>query len=230
VAPVLVDEAELDEMAVVANNAMNRERRLRGRDSYTQELRLDPMTWLQSRAVNGNASVSWLDLCCGTGRALRDASVLERAPSRGDLTITGVDLIPVELGHHGEITFVTTTLRTWQPSRCYDLITCVHGLHYVGDKLGLLSRIATWLTNDGRFVANFDPNSVRTPDNEAAGPAVLKSLRSNGFIYDSRHRVISRHGRAIVRLPFRFLGANPLAGANYTGQPAVNAHYEPVHL
>ncbi|WP_232837191.1 class I SAM-dependent methyltransferase [Lentzea terrae] len=45
-----------------------------------------------------------------------------------------------------------------------DLVTCVHGLHYVGDKLGLLVRAASWLVPGGRFVANFDVAGVRRAD------------------------------------------------------------------
>ncbi|MFD4871429.1 hypothetical protein [Streptomyces sp. NPDC058412] len=31
-----------------------------------------------------------------------------------------------------------------------------------------------------------------------------------------------------MRLPFRYLGTDPAAGPNYTGQPAVASYYEPV--
>ena len=34
---------------------------------------------------------------------------------------------------------VEASLSTWRPERRFDLITCVHGLHYVGDKLGLIA-------------------------------------------------------------------------------------------
>jgi trans-aconitate methyltransferase len=167
-------------------------------------------------------------LCCGAGRALREAAALDHTEGLGRLAITGVDLIATEPAPYGNLKFLTSTLRTWEPTQRYDLITCVHGLHYIGDKLGLITRIAAWLTDDGRFVANFDPDSIRTGDGAPAGRrAVLKALRNSGFAYDSRYRLITRNGHATVRLPFRFAGANPQAGANYTGQPAVNGHYEP---
>ena len=35
------------------------------------------------------------------------------------------------------------SLAAWRPERTFGLITCVHGLHYVGDKLGLISRAAS---------------------------------------------------------------------------------------
>jgi hypothetical protein len=50
-------------------------------------------------------------------------------------------------------------------------------------------------------------------------------LRAAGFAYDPRRRRISRTGPADVRLPYHYLGADVLAGANYTGQPAVDSYY-----
>ena len=54
------------------------------------------------------------------------------------------------------------SLATWRPERAYDLITCVHGLHYIGDKLGLVARAASWLADrwlDDRI--GFYPLSLR---------------------------------------------------------------------
>ena len=39
---------------------------------------------------------------------------------------------------------ICTPAACWQPALRFDLITCVHGLHYIGDKLGLLTRAASW--------------------------------------------------------------------------------------
>ncbi len=38
----------------------------------------------------------------------------------------------------------------------FDLITCVHGLHYAGDKLAVLTRAVDWLTPGGLFAADLD--------------------------------------------------------------------------
>ena len=64
---------------------------------------------------------------------------------------------------------VEASLSTWRPDRPFDLITCVHGLHYVGDKLGLIARAASWLAEDGLFVASLDLANLKLADGRAAG-------------------------------------------------------------
>lgn len=56
----------------------------------------------------------------------------------------------------GPVRFVTASITAWAPGAAADLVTCVHGLHYVGDKLGALLRAASRLTPGGAFAANFD--------------------------------------------------------------------------
>ena len=118
----------------------------------------------------------------------------------------------------------TTRLGVQVPERTH---TCVHGLHYVGDKLGALARIASWLGEDGLFVANFDARSVRGADGTPAGRRLTAELRRQGFGYDTARRRIMRRGGGRIRLPYRYLGADDRAGPNYTGQPAVDSFYEP---
>ncbi|MBC9712040.1 class I SAM-dependent methyltransferase [Streptomyces sp. TRM66268-LWL] len=223
---------------------MNRERVLSGVNSYARELGFDPGQFLAARG----GGAAWLDLCSGEGLALREA-----AGRVAGGTFTGVDLVgpmrraPLPPG----LELVTADLADWAPppGRCYDLITCVHGLHYIGDRLGLLARIATWLTADGLFVAHFDPFTVRVGDDlavrvgedgsvrvdeqvtarvdedEESSAVVLAALREAGFAYSARnHRLTLRGGRPLD-LPLRYLGADPEAGPNYTGQPGVAAHY-----
>jgi hypothetical protein len=68
---------------------------------------------------------------------------------------------------------------------------CVHGLHYVGDKLATVTRAASWLTDDGLLVADLDLASIRLPDGRPAGRALSGALRRAGFDYDARRRRIS---------------------------------------
>jgi SAM-dependent methyltransferase len=178
-----------------------------------------------------SACVRWLDLCCGSGRALAEAARLFADQNvAGRVEIVGLDLV----GHFvagpfpSVLRLETGSVTTWVPDGRFDLITCVHGLHYVGDKLGTLARVATWLAEDGLFAANFDARSVRFADRAPAGRRLTAELRQKGFVYDaSRHR-ISRHGGGEIRLRFRYLGADDQAGPNYTGQPAVDSFYEPL--
>ncbi|MEU7903409.1 class I SAM-dependent methyltransferase [Actinoplanes sp. NPDC049118] len=111
------------------------------------------------------------------------------------------------------------------PPRAFDLITCVHGLHYVGDKLAVLTRIVRWLTPTGRFVADLDLSSIRLADGRPAGRRLTALLRTAGIVYDARRRRISCTGPRDLSLPCAYLGAGDHAGANYTGQPAVHSYY-----
>jgi SAM-dependent methyltransferase len=210
----LIDDEVLERSSVVANRAMNRERGLSGRDGYSRVLGVDIVELLGDGA-------RWLDLCCGSGRALFEAA--EMLPG---VEITGVDLVGYFAGAAPVgVTLETASVATWEPVGVFDLITCVHGLHYVGDKLGALERVASWLTPDGVFVANFDASSVRLGDGAPAGHRLSGALRQAGFAYDGRNRRVRRDGGGSVRLPFRYLGADEKAGPNYTGQAAVHSYY-----
>ncbi|WP_066363304.1 class I SAM-dependent methyltransferase [Herbidospora mongoliensis] len=200
----LLGSAELDASPVVANIAMNRGRRLA---SYSRELGLNLAGLLPG--------ASWLDLCCGEGHALAEAAML-------GADVTGVDLV----GHFAvppgkNVELVVAAVPGWRPARKFDLVTAVHGLHYVGDKLKFLADVAGWLTDHGRFAASFDVASVHTESRRK----LLATLRSQGFVYDSRKKLISRTGPAAIELPYEYLGADDKAGPNYTGQPAVVSHY-----
>ncbi|MGW3148780.1 methyltransferase domain-containing protein [Streptomyces sp. NPDC001177] len=218
--PPLLSAPELERSSVVANNTMNRERGLAGVNSYARELGLDPLLRLRARPAP-----SWLDLCSGEGRALREAAFALPA----DAVLTGVDLVGPLLPRPAPpaLEEIVASVSSWTPSRTYDLITCVHGLHYIGDQLGLLSRAASWLAEDGLLIAHFDPDSVRWTDGSPAGRAAVTALRAAGYDYSPRHHRLTLQGGRAVRLPFHYTGANPDAGPNYTGQPAVSSHYEP---
>src|SRR5579863_4801671 len=65
----LLGDDELERSAIVANCRMNRERDLAGSNGYDRELGFNPLDFLRGRAAQGRET-AWLDLCCGTGRAL----------------------------------------------------------------------------------------------------------------------------------------------------------------
>lgn len=217
--PLTTDDDELGNSPVVANSLMNRERRLRG---YDRELGIDIVKILRAAP---SRPARWLDLCCGAAYALAEAT----ARLEAEAEIVGVDLVDFFACRPSppRLRLITASVATWRPGTRFDLITCVHGFHYVGDKLGLLAKIADWLTDDGLFAANFDVRGVRLPDGAPAGRRLTTALRAAGFAYDTRARRITRTGRASISLPFRYLGADDQAGPNYTGQPAVDSHYAP---
>lgn len=221
----LLDDSALEQSSVVANNAMNRERQLAGPNSYERELGFSPFDWLRARLDAGADRVSWLDLCCGSGRALAQAAErFDRAGLGGRVVIVGLDLVdyfaPASIGEP-LLRLICGSVTAWTPAQEFDLVTCVHGLHYVGDKLGALTRAAGWLVPDGWFVADLDLASILVTD----GSSPVRALRQAGFGYDARRRRIECSGRLDVSLPYEYLGAEDRAGPNYTHQPAVTSHY-----
>ena len=221
---VLQDEAALAKSPVVANNAMNRMRGLEGANSYARDLAFSPGELIQHR-LDAHKRASWLDACCGEGRALLDATQMFTGEAES-VRLVGVDLVdyfaPVPPGSSVP-EFVVASLADWEPVERFDLVTCVHGLHYVGDKLGLLARMARWLTPDGSLAAHLDPAHI-------VGVDARKLLRHSGFMYDSRRGLVTRKGAGEILFPVKYLGADDAVGPNATGQPAVASHYALLEL
>jgi SAM-dependent methyltransferase len=225
----LLSDDILEHSAVVANCRMNRERVLVGSNGYDKELGLNPLDFLRGRVASGY-DPAWLDLCCGTGRALIEATRIVHAEGLGTrIGIVGVDLVGMfltpEPGLDG-LWLVEASLRTWRPEGRFDLITCVHGLHYIGDKLGLIARASSWLVEDGRFVANLSLENLNIASDPNSNRKMVAGLRRAGLEFDSMRRLVTCQGRKNLGLPYKYLGADDRAGPNYTGQAAVNSHYE----
>ena len=106
-------------------------------------------------------------------------------------------------------------------------MTCVHGLHYLGDKLGLLRRAVSWLSDEGVFLAHLDLANVQLEGGKRASRRVLAAFRQAGMDYDPRRRIVRADGPRELSLPLAYLGADDAAGPNFTGQPAVNSIYRP---
>ncbi|MGW6624722.1 class I SAM-dependent methyltransferase [Nocardia sp. NPDC055002] len=226
--PVLLDDLTLEQSSVVANNAMNRGRGLSGVNSYARELGFDPYEVLAERLrADPTARVTWIDVCCGSGRALLEAEErFDREFPTADVTIIGLDLVDFFLDkpRTPRLRLLTTSATTWTPPREADLVTCVHGLHYIGDKLALIESMTSWMTPSGHFAADFDPSEIRCPGGSPATTAVVDALRAAGLTYNRRRHQVRGHGRPTFAATF--LGADPTAGPGYTGQPAVVSYYE----
>jgi SAM-dependent methyltransferase len=224
----LLSDDELERSAIVANCRMNRERDLTGSNGYSREIGFNPLDFLRERMAP-DRRVAWLDLCCGTGKALIQAARIAQAEGT-DIEIVGVDLVGMfhrpdpDLRH---LRLVQASLSTWRPDCQFDLLTCVHGLHYVGDKLALGARATSWLADDGLFVANLDLKNFKLADGREAGRKMASDLRRAGIEYDRRKRLLTCRGRKDISLPYRYLGSDDQAGPNYTGQPAVDSCYQP---
>ena len=222
----LLDDDALHKSPVVANCTMNRERQLSGSNGYSFELKLDITSWLASQLEA--RSVRWLDVCCGTGRALIEATQLSDLlghPNR--LKITGIDLAGHFLSHNSKcLELVKSSIESWHPQSEIDLITCVHGLHYIGDKLAVVKKLANCLSENGVFLANIDLGNLRFRDGGSASRTVVKRFKEHGIEYDKNNRLIHcRGGRTIESFGLGYYGADDDAGPNYTGQPAVNSYY-----
>jgi hypothetical protein len=74
---------------------MNRERDLTGSNAYAREVGFNPLDFLRGRAAD-DRETAWLDLCCGTGRALTQAAEIVQAEGLS-VEIVGVD--PVGMFH-----------------------------------------------------------------------------------------------------------------------------------
>lgn len=221
----LLTEKELIWSDVVANNRMNRKRKASGINSYEKELNFKPESYLDTcREKKGHAK--WLDLCCGEGNALLQyANELANKDHQERATLKGIDLVDEFQQIPTHITclqFKVQSLTDWVPDDRYDLITCVHGLHYVGDKLKVLTEIMRALADDGIFLANLDVKSI-TVEGDAN---YLKNLfKENNIEYNSRRKIITCKGPRQIAIKYPYKGANDKAGANYTGQDAIDSYY-----
>jgi trans-aconitate methyltransferase len=207
---------------------MNRERNLIGSNGYSKEIGFNPVEFLRER-VPQVGKAAWLDLCCGAGNGLIEAAhVIEDDGLAEKIAIVGVDLVGMfhpPNRDQSRLRLVAASLSYWSPTDSFDLITCVHGLHYIGDKLGLVSRAISWLTDMGLFVANLDISNLKFVDSSAKARRVSTELRRVGLEYDRRRRRVICRGKRTITLPYRYLGADDQAGPNYTGQPAVDSYY-----
>jgi SAM-dependent methyltransferase len=223
----LLNRKNLLSSGVVANNRMNRERRLAGSNSYRKDLFFDATDFLRKRLTNSEPA-AWLDIGCGSGRALIEAArVLE--DFSGNWQITGIDLAGMFYEYPAALSnlkLIETAVEDFDPPRQFDLITSVHGLHYIGDKLAIIRKAARWLKADGFFAANLELQNLKLAGKRNSARAFSAFLRKAGFTVDSRKHLISLPGKRDFDLPFTYLGADDKTGPNYTGQPVVDSYYE----
>ncbi len=226
--PELLDDIKLEHSCVTANASMNRERGLAGTNSYTKELRFNPLEFLKNRLKDHEQAI-WLDLCCGTGKALTQAAEYFQESGLSErIILQGIDKIPmfrIIPENMENIRLIPASLRTWTPVGDYDLITCVHGIHYIGDKLGLIQCAGSWLKHNGFFIANLDISDLRLNDNRPMGSQIGKIFRQFGIDYNRTKHILSFSGKKNIKMPHHYIGADDQAGPNYTGQPAVHSYY-----
>jgi len=221
----LLHEKDLIWSAVVANSSMNRDRNASGINSYEKEFKFVPARFLE-KIVQEKGSATWLDFCCGSGFALvQTYADLARKGLQQYVQLKGIDLLdtfPPEAANHAGLTFEVTSVVDWQPDQLYDLITCSHGLHYLGDKLKVIAMACSALTANGYFIAHLDLQNIAVPPG-----ILLKQLFSaQGIQYNGRTRILRRTGTLAFHAGLSYVGADDQAGPNYTGQGAVTSYYD----
>jgi SAM-dependent methyltransferase len=229
----LLNNSILLDSGVIANNRMNRGRGCLGSNSYQKDLSFNPIDFLKERLIK-NKFVSWLDICCGEGRALVETATifadLERAENTSfNLRLIGIDLagmfcyFPSGLNN---LTLLEISIEEFEPEQKFDLITCVHGLHYIGDKLSVIGKAARFLKKDGVFLANLDLKNLKLLEVQNPDKIFTEFFSTKGFIFDKRKHLLCLREDKIFDSPFIYKGADDKAGPNYTGQPAVDSFYE----
>lgn len=223
----LLSSAALLWSPVVANNRMNRKRQASGINSYEKELHLKPESWLND-CLQQNGQATWLDLCCGEGNALLQyAREAAASHQQTNIRLKGIDLVdqfqPIPPGIHC-LQFETRPLDNWTSNEPYDLVTCVHGLHYVGDKLSVLAAILKAIKSEGIFLANLDLKSIRIAD-DPQHQYLNKIFSKHDISYDGRRKIIRCKGPRDLTFEVAYQGADDKAGPNYTGQEAVDSYY-----
>ncbi len=223
----LLSEEELIWSPIVANCNMNRERKASGTNSYEQEIKFKPGYFLKE-CIHKFGTVKWLDICCGQGNALlQSALFLEKEGLQNKAALLGVDLVDFFTAIPSSIfclKFDLSPLLKWQTTEQYDLITCIHGLHYVGDKLQVLEKYLSCLSQNGRFIANLDLKSIHI-EGLNTSTFLKSSFEENGIHYNPKSKMIECTGKKEIRFGLQYLGANDKAGPNYTGQEAVDSYY-----
>ena len=137
-------------------------------------------------------SASWLDICCGKGNALiQTAEYLSQKGLLIKTKLQGIDLLDFFAPKHSytnNIEFFIGSMVDWKPDSTYDLITCSHGLHYIGDKLHVIEAAIGALNTHGLFIANMDLNNINITEHNA-GLYIKKLLKLYKIDYNSRTKI-----------------------------------------
>ena len=219
---------ELLSSPIVANATMNRGRGFSGVNSYERDLRVSLTDFLAAR-VRERGHALWYDACCGQGRALMDAAIQFQATDWGRaVQIVGADLVDMFTPNRAPgVTLIAADVAAFRPDRPADLITCVHGLHYLGDKLGFLESAYATLAPGGLLLGHLDPDNLRGLGVGASvWRQVVRHAAKSGVALDFKGHVL-RIARMEAPLDFgvTFQGATVSERPNYTGITVIDSWY-----
>lgn len=212
---------------VVANNAMNRKRQAFGVNSYQKEIRINPLNFLLERY--SNEKLHWIDLCCGEGNALIQVAkdILENK-WESKIQLEGIDLVDYfsdATGYEAVLSLKQQNLQEWQPTRKFNLITIVHGLHYIGDKLALIEKASQSLQPGGLCIGNLDLDNIKMEGSGNSKLEIKSQLKRQGVEYNARSKIVKIHQPISITKLYQYIGADDTTGPNYTGQPVVDSYY-----
>jgi ubiquinone/menaquinone biosynthesis C-methylase UbiE len=221
----LLPENKLIWSPVVANTRMNRERKASGINSYEKEFGFKPESFLEARIME-NGHAAWVDLCCGRGNALNQtAAYLEEKGLMDKAILEGVDLLDTITSNvENKIRYQFLPLLQWKPEKEYDLITCSHGLHYIGDKIKAIQQAFSALKPTGLFIANLDLVNM-VIEGETSTKYLKKIFSEHKIQYDGRKKLLQQTGKRYIEFGLEYKGADDKAGPNYTGQDVVTSYY-----
>jgi len=221
----LLQENELIWSSVVVNNRMNRERNAIGINSYHKEFKIDIYNYLNTIK---NEEVAWLDLCCGNGNAIiQIAEKLSNDKFNKKIKLKGIDLIETFNEKHKQFNFTefeVNSLLNMNSTEKFDLITCFHGLSYIGDKLKVITLINDKLTEKGFFIGNLDMANLQCKD-LSIKESVKILFKDKGISYNTKTRIIQFHKIKQLHFNCNYLGADDKFGPNYSGQDSVKSYY-----
>lgn len=223
---IMLPADELLSSPVVANATMNRGRGLSGVNSYERDLRFSLTDCLAGR-VRACGKALWYDACCGEGRALAEAGTQFAASEWGrQVQIIGVDLVAMFTAEQRpNVTLLAADVAAFTLERPADLITCVHGLHYLGDKLGFIQHAYAMLALGGLLLSHLDPENLRAA---GAGASVwrqaVRHAAKSGIALDLKGHVLRIvRTEAPLSFGFTFQGATVSERPNYTGITVIDS-------
>jgi len=223
----LKNDEELEWSSVVANNSMNRKRKAFGINSYEREIKLDPIKYLISKYKDDK--LNWIDLCCGEGNTIiQSAEFIRENGHENKVNLEGIDLVNYfsdYSDYEDLLELRQMNLNKWEPTKKYDLITIVHGLHYIGDKIALLQKLSNSLKSGGKFIGNLSLDNIKIVGIKDSDRMLKKIFRNSEILYNARSKIITLTNPFSILDNFEYLGANDNAGANYTGQEVVDSIY-----